>query len=351
MRKVMVFVMCTAILSGSVLWGQAVKKVTIGVAIHGTDNEYWNQEAEGAKLFAASLPPGTADVQILTCEGDDAKQLDGIKSLIAAKGTDVVFYVDPSNAPNVAAIADVLEDAGVFWACVWHLPPGLDPTTYKHFVAFSSVDGVTQGYQIAVAMFKAFKTPGKGKILALQGQLGNNSAIERMQGLQKALKEYPGVQLVDTQVADWSPQRALNITQTWLAKYPAIDGIWSANDDMALGAVQALKQQKLNGKVKVAGVDGVSAAIRAIESGDMVATVANNGFLQGGYMTAYAYNAFIGKIDPMTMPKSKRLFNTKAEFVDKSNVAAFRKNFMSGKPVYDFNDLSYAIQGAYTLKK
>lgn len=351
MKKGMMLALCVALIGGVALWGQSSKKVTIGVAIHGTDNEYWNQEAEGAKLFAASLPDGTADVQILTCDGDDAKQLDGIKSLVAAKGKNVIFYVDPSNAPNVAAIADFLEDAGVYWSCVWHLPVGLDPTNYKYFVAFSSVDGVTQGYQIATAMFKTFKTPGKGKILALQGQLGNDSAVERMEGLKKALKENPGVQLVDMQVADWSPQKALSITQTWIAKYPKIDGIWCANDDMAIGAIQALKQKKLNGKVKVVGVDGISQAIRAIEDGNMVATVANNGFLQGGYMVAYAYAAFSGKVNPSTMAKTMRLFDTKAEFVDKSNVAAFRKNFMSGKPVYDFNDLNYPIQGSYTLKQ
>ncbi|MCP4362031.1 MAG: sugar ABC transporter substrate-binding protein [Chloroflexi bacterium] len=351
--KRLTLLLCLAIaVFGVSAYGQeAARKVTIGMAIHGTDNEYWNQEAEGGKLFAASLPVGAADVQVLTCNGDDAKQVNGIKALIAAKGKDVIFYVDPSNAPNTAVIAELCEEAQVYWVSVWHLAKGLDPTKYKYYVAHSSVDGVTQGYQIANAMFKTFKTPGKGRILALQGMLGNDSAVERYVGLQKALEENPGIELVDTQVADWSPQKALTITETWLAKYSDIDGIWCANDGMALGVIQALKAKKLNGAIKTVGVDGVSEAIRAIENGDMVATVANNGYLQGGYMVAYAYAAYTGKIDPMKLPVEKRLFMTKAHFVDKNNVEEYKKEFMSGKPSYDFTDLDYPIAGPYKLKE
>ena len=331
--------------------GSKNKSVAIAMCIHSTDNAYWNEEAEGGKLFAASLPAGSAEVQVLTCDGDDAKQLSGIKAFIAAHGKDSILYVDPSNAPNTAAIAELCEEAGVYWASVWHLAKGLDPTTYKYYVAHSTVDGVAQGYNIANAMFKEFKTPNKGKILALQGQLGNDSAVERYQGLKNALAENPGVTLLDTQVADWNPQKALTIVETWLSKYTDIDGIWCANDGMALGTLQALKAKGLNGKVKVVGVDGVPEAIEAIEAGDMVCTVANNGYLQGGYMTALAYAAYTGKINPSKMPVEKRLFTTKAEFVDKNNVAQFRKNFMSGKPSYDFNDLDYPIAGTFKMKK
>lgn len=352
MKKIALLLCLVIAVFGVSAYGQeAPKKVTIGMAIHGTDNEYWNQEAEGGKLFAASLPAGTAEVQVLTCDGDDAKQLNGIKALIAAKGKDVILYVDPSNAPNTAAIAEVCEEAQVYWVSVWHLAKGLDPTKYKYYVAHSSVDGFTQGYQIANAMFKTFKTPGQGKILALQGMLGNDSAVERYAGLQKALEENPGIELVDTQVADWSPQKALTITETWLAKYPDIDGIWCANDGMALGAIQALKAKKLNGIVKTCGVDGVSEAIKAIEDGDMVCTVANNGYLQGGYMVAYAYAAYTGKIDPAKLPFEKRLFLTKAEYVDKNNLEEYKKAFMSGTPTYDFNNLDYPIAGPFVLKK
>ena len=326
------------------------KKAYFGVAIHSTDNEYWNQQVEGVKLFVDSLPPGSAEVQILTCDGDDERQLNGIKAFIASHGQDSLIYVDPSNAPNTAAIAEVCEDAGVYWTAVWHLAEGLSPLDYKYFVMYQTPDGVKQGYDIATEMFKSFDTPGKGKILAIQGQLGNDSAVARYAGLQQALAENPGVELLELQVCDWNAQRALTTTETWLAKYAEFDGIWAANDDMAVGSLQALKAKGLNGKVKLVGIDGVSSAFAAIDAGDMICTVASNGFLQGGYGAAYVYAAWTGKMDPATLPAGQRAFYTKGLLVDKANLEEYRDNFVRSVPKYDFNDLEYPILRPFDLE-
>lgn len=319
------------------------EKVYIGMCIHSVDNEYWLQEAKGGELFASTLPEGSYEVTTLTCDGEDEKQLNGIRAFIGNHGKNAILYVDPSNAPNTAAIAEICEEAGVYWTSVWHLADGLDPNDYEYYVMHQSVDGEKQGYDIAVALFESLETPGKGKILALQGQLGNDSAVERYAGLQKALEEYPDIELLDTQVADWKTQIALNTTETWLSKYEDIDGIWCANDDMALGAIQALKAQQLNGKVKVVGVDGVSEALNAIDAGDLVCTVANNGYLQGGYGIAYAYAAYRGEIKPTELPASQRLFYTEGTFIDKDNLAEYRDTFVDHVPEYDFSDLSFPI--------
>ncbi len=320
------------------------EKLYVAACIHSTDNEYWVQEAEGVKNFVKTLPEGTAEVEVLTCDGQDEKQLNGIKAFIASHGKNCVFYVDPSNAPNTAAIAEVCEDAGVYWTSVWHLAEGLNPKDYKYYVAHQSVDGVAQGYDIAKKMFDEFETKGEGKILALQGQLGNDSAVERYEGLQNALKEYPNIELLDTQVANWSSQEALKTVETWLAKYgDDIDGIWCANDGMAIGAIQALKAKGLNGKVKTCGVDGVSAALDAIEAGDMVCTVANNGYLQGGYGAAYVYGAYTGDIKVDELEDKNRAFYTNGYFVDASNLEDFKKEFVGNIPEYDFSDLDFPI--------
>ncbi len=141
----------------------ANRKVTIGVDIHGLANAYWNQELQGAQLFADSLPPGTATVQALISNGDPNTELQNIKNLVAAKGTDVIFYIDPCGEANIPPIADFLEKAHVYFSTTWHIPVGFDPTQYKYYAAFSSVDGVHQGYETATALFKSFKTPGPRK--------------------------------------------------------------------------------------------------------------------------------------------------------------------------------------------
>ena len=213
-RAVVLFAL-SLVIASSLVAGPALKKVTIGVDIHGIANAYWNQELEGAKLFAASLPEGTATVQALISNGDPNTELQNIKNLVAAKGTDVIFYIDPCGEANIPPIANFLEKSHVYFSTTWHIPVGFDPTKSKYYAAFSSVDGVHQGYETATALFKSFKTPGKGKVLALQGPLSDDSGTHRFQGLQKALKENPGVQLLDAEVGNWDPQQALSITQTW----------------------------------------------------------------------------------------------------------------------------------------
>ncbi len=317
--------------------------LTVAVSIRSMSSEYHMQYVEGAQLFIDTLPPGTAELQILPCEANDEKQINDLKALVARTGKDTILFIDPNNAPNVAAIAEICEETGVYWANAWNIPEGIVPMDYEYFVCHQSCDGVKQGYDIAVEMFKSFATPGKGKILAMQGMLANNAAVDRFNGLQQALAEYPDIELLDDQAGDWDTKKALEITETWLAKYSDIDGIWCASDGMALGIVQALKSKGLNGKVKVTGVDGISDAIAAVESGDLVCTIANNGWMQGFYGVAYAYNAYIGKLDPPNMPVEKRMFYTNGFLISADTMQEYKDQFVTNKPVYDPNDLDFII--------
>jgi len=325
----------------------ADEKVYLGLAIRSTDNEYWNQQAAGGRLFAASLPPDSMATQILTNDGDDKKQLAGIRAFIAEHGPNAILYVAPSSAANTPAIASLCEENRVYWTSVWHRARNLNPLDLNYYVMHQSVDGVQQGYDTAVRLFKEFENPG-GRIVALNGPPGNDSARERHEGLQRALAEYD-VELLDSAVCDWNPRPALEATEAWLEKFKDLDGIWSANDDMALAAIQALKARGLNRKIKVAGVDGISAALDAIETGDLVCTAANNGYLQGGYGAAYAYKAWKGEIDTETLSKRQRAFYTYSPLVDRANVADYRREFIQNPPNYDFNDLEFPVRRPMNL--
>jgi len=328
----------------------AGKMLTVGVAIRSTASEYHMQYVAGAQLFIDTLPTGTAEVQVLACEANDDKQINDIKALAAKSGKDTILFVDPNNAPNVTAIAEICEDNQIFWTDAWNIPEGLSPLDYPHFASFQSCDGVKQGYDIAIEMFKAFETPNEGTILAIDGMLANNAAVDRAAGLQKALAENPGVKLLDEQPADWDTKKALALTETWLAKYPDVDGIWCACDDMAIGVVQALKAKGLNGKIKTTGVDGTTAAIAGVESGDIVCTIANNGWMQAGYGVAYAYAAYTGKIVPSELPNGKRMFYTNGYLVNKDTLQEYKDTFVNSSPKYDFNNLDFPIARPMEIK-
>lgn len=318
--------------------------LTIAVSMRSTASEYHMQYVAGAQLFADSLPEGTAVVQALPCEGNDDKQINDINALIAAKGDNMILFIDANNAPNIVPIAEACEEAGVYWSAAWNAPEGVLPTDYEYWVTFQSCDAVDQGYQIAKALFDSLPTPGKGKICVLEGLLANNANVDRMAGLQKALEEYPDIEVLDDQAGDWETGKALTITENWIAKYgEEIDGIWCACDDMAIGVVQALKAKGLNGKIKTTGVDGTSAAVALVESGDLACTIANNGWLQAGYGAAYAYAAKTGIIDVDEMDDTHRMFLTAGFLVTPETLDEYKATFVDASPEYDYTDLDYVI--------
>lgn len=322
---------------------QKAEKLLVGCSVRSLSNPYHLAVTEGAKMFVDSLPAGSAELQILTCEGNDEKQINDIKALVARGGKNTILYVDPNQSPNCAAIAQICEDAGVYWTSVWNPADGIYPMDYKYYVMHQSPDNEQMGYDIAIELFKSFKTPNKGKILAVQGMLANLAAIGRFKGLQKALKENPGVELLADQPGDWNSQTALTVTETWLSKYKDIDGIWCANDVMAVGALQALKAKNLNGKVKVAGVDAISDILTAIKADEAVVTLDINPWTQGGIGLAWAYAAWSGKIDPTKLDEGKRMFHTKHMVITKANVEQYEKDFIKSKPQIDFSNIESVI--------
>ena len=113
---------------------------------------------------------------------------------------------------------------------------------------------------------------------------------------------------------------------------------------MALGAVEALKNKGLNGKIMVSGCDGIEAALNAVNDGDMVITNANNGYMIAGYGASYAIQAALGKLDPTTIPDNERLLFCKTTLVTKDNANDIIDKFIKTKnPGYDYNDLSFCI--------
>jgi ABC-type sugar transport system substrate-binding protein len=322
------------------------KKVIAGVFIRSLSNPYEIQLSEGARKFADFHNARGANIviQILPCEGSDEKQINDLKALLVQKDddTDVIVFIIVNQDPLLAEVAELCEEAEVYWASCWNIPEGMHPKDYNYWAAHSGLDDFVTGQKTAAELFDSLDTPNQGRILALKGMLAVTSSIKRYEGLEDILTKTPGVKLLDVQAADWLASKAMTITETWLSKYPDVSAIWCANDDMAIGVVQALKAKRLNGKVKVCGADGIPDAVLALEAGDMVCTMNNNPYVQSGYMLSYAYNALIGRIDPATMKPEEKYFNTPGSFWTRENIAIEKGNV----PALDYDDLKYAVESA-----
>ncbi|URK86281.1 sugar ABC transporter substrate-binding protein (plasmid) [Rhizobium sp. RCAM05350] len=295
-----------------------VSAVYVGVG--SASSEYWAAYTNGAKAVAQSFGK---DVDVVVSDFDGQKLLEQFGAIFAAGCKGCVVSTDPSSNAFTKAIIERADAAGAKYVNIWNRPDEIHPwdTASDTWVANISFDGVDSGYQNGNALCKALG--GKGNIVALNGIPDNPPAKQRIAGLHKALMECPGVKLLDTQVGNWDQTQGQTLTRAWLAKYgDQLNGVFSANDGMAVGAVAALREKGLAGKVFVTGSDGSSDAIKLIENGEMLSTMYVDGFLQGAYATALAAAAVKGDITPADLKPEQRDFYLAQTLVTKENAKA-----------------------------
>lgn len=314
----------------------AQNKVTLVNSIRSLANPYhavWNR---GGRLFAESVG---ANYVTLTTEGNSEKGIADIKAIIAKTGGNMVLNVDPNNAPDALPIVQACIEAKAFVVTQWNKPDDLHPwDNNPYYVAHISFPGVKYGSAIADSLFDAMG--GSGGIVALGGLPANIPAIERKQGLDDSLKKNSKIQLLDFQIAEWQRGKAFDTMNTWLTKFgDQIKGVWAANDDMGLGALEALRAAKLAGKVPVVGIDGVDEAVKSVLAGEFAATTVWDPFWQGGMGLSIGYHAKMGKFDPAKEPKEHREMYGTGILINAKNAKEFYEKNILDVPRIDWEDL------------
>lgn len=142
-------------------------------------------------------------------------------------------------------------------------------------VAFLSTDNLALGEKAGKFILGKMGAGG-GKVAIIEGKAGNSSGDARRDGVKKALATQANVQLVASLPGDWDRSKALDVANTMLQRNPDLKAIYAANDGMALGALQAVKNANKLGKVMVIGTDGVPEAMDSVKRGELTATAAQD---------------------------------------------------------------------------
>ncbi len=142
-------------------------------------------------------------------------------------------------------------------------------------VAFLATDNAALGEKAGKYIVSKLGSAG-GKVAIIEGKAGNSSGDARRDGVKKAFAAAPNVKVVASLPADWDRSRALDVATNILQRNPDLKAIYAANDTMALGAVQAVKNAGKLGKVLVMGTDGVPEAIDSVKRGELTATAAQD---------------------------------------------------------------------------
>jgi galactofuranose transport system substrate-binding protein len=259
--------------------------------------------AETASMKEEAAKQGV-QLTITDANNDQSKQISDIKGLIAQK-PDALFI-----APITEQIGNVVTEAAAASIPVFLLDRDVDHNVAKpgqDYVTVMQSDFVQEGKRAAVQMAKA--TGGNAKIIELEGTTGASPAIDRKKGFDEAIKECSGMEVVVSQDGDFTRAKGQSVAETLLQSHPDATAIYAHNDEMALGAIAAVKAiGKVPGKdIMVVSIDGEKDALTAVAAGDLFATVECSprfGPLAFQTMTDYAS----GKPVPTLIINSDQLF-------------------------------------------
>jgi inositol transport system substrate-binding protein len=128
----------------------------------------------------------------------------------------------------------------------------------------------------------AKRLDGHGNVLMMYGYMGQAAQIKREQGALDVLSRTPGLKLIAKQTAEWDRAKAMALMENWIQSYGnSMNAVFAQNDEMAMGALQALEQAKKKDKVVLVGVDAIADALAAVRAGRLDATVFQDAKGQG----------------------------------------------------------------------
>lgn len=280
------------------------KKIKIGFASTNLSNEfqvYMRQAAEAAAK--------TAGVEFIGVDGqgDAAKQVSQIESLISQKVDAIVMAPTDANAcvPAVVKAAD----ANIPMIIVNSTVTNMDKAAT--YVGSDDSEAGKIEMQCIADLLK-----GKGSIVVLHGPIGNSAEAGRTDGIGQILKKYPDIKIVAEQPGNWDRAQGMSIMENWMQSGKKIDAVVGQNDEMALGAFKAVEAAGKQNDIKVIGIDAIPDALKAVQDGKLVATVFQDAKGQG----AKAVEAAIIAAKGGTLEKK---YLIPFQLVTKDNIANF----------------------------
>jgi len=249
----------------------------IGVSMARFDSTFLTLLRNGMEARAAEL--GDVTMQVEDAVNDPSNQLNQISNFIAS-GVDaiIVATVDAEGTPAMTALATA---AGIPIVYANHPPADLEtlPAGGAAFVGSNEVDsGTLQTTEVCRLL------GGTGNVLIMVGPLNNNSALQRTKDVHDviATDACKGMTVLEEQTANWDRLEAANLMTNWLSSGMDFQAVIANNDEMAIGAIQALKSvgRDMN-DIVVAGVDATPDGLAAMAAGELDVTVFQNAHAQG----------------------------------------------------------------------
>ncbi|NGN96646.1 substrate-binding domain-containing protein [Grimontia sp. S25] len=210
------------------------KDMVIGITQNNVGVDSYQTTYEKAFKEAAANTDGV-DTVVLDAGGDVARQIAQMQDLIQQKVDVIIIW--PTNGKAVVPVIRKAQQAGI---PVVVTNSNVADEGQQFIASFSGPNNIKQGAYSAEMMCDALDN--KGQIVQISGQPGYTTAIERQQGFEVRLAEVcPDVKIMETQPGDWNREKSQRVMENFLTKYDNIDGVYSGDDNMGVGALNAAK--------------------------------------------------------------------------------------------------------------
>ena len=253
----------------------------IGVSMALFDDNFLTVLRNGIQELADGMEG--VDVQIEDAQNDVAKQLDQINNF-AASGVDAII-VNPVDTSATEAMTKAAADAGIPLVYVNRQPVNVDTLPDNQaFVASNEIESGTLAAFEGCQLLRAAGFSAGADIYVMMGELSNQAAVQRTKDFHDVIgmDMCSFINIVDEQTANWSRDEAQDLMTNWLSSGQEFQAVFANNDEMAIGAIQAMKAAGIPmDEVIVTGVDATQDALAAMQAGDLDVTVFQNAAGQG----------------------------------------------------------------------
>lgn len=259
------------------------KPVNLGIVLKNQVNPYFVTLGKGAENATKALG---GQIRILApSKPDNAdEQIRLVESLIQAKMDAIILT--PADSKALVPAVEEAKKAGI---PVFTADTKIIGTDVMSFVGVDNVVLGKETAQIAVDLAKN-KLGGKANVIVLEGTAGSSSNVDRQTGVYGVLKSNSAINLLGSAAADYNRVKATSVTDDLLTKYPNANMVLAFNDEMALGAIEAIKGRgKTPGKdVLVIGMNAAANALDAMQKGELAGTIYADEYSMGYKSAQYA---------------------------------------------------------------
>lgn len=262
------------------------KKYVIGLAMNTQTNPFFVDVKDGVQKAADEHG---IELYITDAQDDPTIQMKDVENLIT-KQPDAII-IDTCDSDAIVSSIEACNEAGIPVFTMDRESNGGEVVSHIGYDAIKS--GRMAGQYLVDTL------GGKGKIVEIQGIMGTNVAQNRSQGFNEIMKENPDMEIVACQVADFDRAKGMSVMENILQANPEIDGLYAANDEMLLGALEAMEAAGRTGDIVKIGCDAIDDTLDAMRAGKVDATIAEPPFFLGKAILNTAYDYLEGKeIEP-----------------------------------------------------